>query len=59
MGGVALSTASWLGWSRAGGIAIAFGLTLAVCAAGILLSPRLDSTDEASPGSLTAAEIKA
>jgi MFS family permease len=41
MGGVVLAIASWASWGTSVGIGIAFGLTIAICLAGILLAPRM------------------
>jgi MFS family permease len=41
MGGVVLGMATWLRWGRPAGIGITFGLTIAVCAAGMVLASRI------------------
>lgn len=41
MGGVVLGIAHWMKQGTAVGIGITFGLTMAVCAGGILLAPRM------------------
>jgi len=49
MGGVVLGIATWAGWGTAAGIAIAFGLTIAVCAIGILLASRMATPPAGAP----------
>jgi hypothetical protein len=47
IGGVVLGMASWLRWGRPAGIGITFGLTIAVCAVGMVLASRIVGSSSA------------
>ena len=49
MGGVVLGIAHWMKQGTAVGIGITFGLTMAVCAGGILLAPRMACSSGPAP----------
>jgi MFS family permease len=50
LGGVVLAVASWASWGTSVGIGIAFGQTIAICLAGILLAPRMAAPAVARDG---------
>jgi MFS family permease len=50
IGGVVLGMASSLRWGRPAGIGITFGLTIAVCAVGMVLASRIVGSSSKAPG---------
>ena len=53
MGGVVLAVASWASWGTSVGIGIALALTVAICLAGIVLTPRMSAQNLTRAGNPT------
>jgi hypothetical protein len=49
MGGIVLTIARWAKWGIPTGIGLTFGMTILICVAGALLTPRMDAPETSLP----------